>query len=208
MADKAIALLVSGRGSNALAILAAIEAGQIAAQVAVVISDNRDAQALKSFAARGITTCCVDRRLFHKRSDFEAALVAELERHGVELVVLAGFMRLLGSSFISRYARRIMNIHPSLLPAFPGLEAHEQAIRYGAKVSGCTVHFVDEGMDTGPVILQQAVPVYDQDTAQTLAQRILVAEHQLYPEAIRLFCQGRLAIEGRKVRIDLGEEQL
>lgn len=201
VAETVIGILASGRGSNAQAIVEAINSGRINARVAVLISDNKDAQALERAAANGIAACCIERQAFGNRSEFEAAITAVLQEHGVELVVLAGFMRLLSGAFITRFSGAIMNIHPSLLPSFPGLDAQEQAIKYGAKVSGCTVHFVDDGMDTGPVILQQAVSVLPDDTATTLAGRILTAEHELYPEAVRLYCEGRLRIDGRVVRI-------
>lgn len=207
MAKTVIGILASGRGSNAMAILEGIQAGRIDGQVALLISDNPAAQALERAAAYNIRACCIDRRNFTSRSEFEAAIAAVLTDHAVELVVLAGFMRLLSESFINQFPGRIMNIHPSLLPAFPGLDAQEQAVRYGAKVSGCTVHFVDSGMDTGPIILQHSVPVYGNDTASTLASRILQTEHILYPEAVRLFCEGRLTIDGRIVRIAAEEEK-
>lgn len=201
-----IGILASGRGSNAQAILDAIAEGAISGQIAVIISDNRQAQVLERAAVNDIPACCIERSAFSTKSQFEDALAGELDRHGVQLVVLAGFMRLLGPAFISRFPRRIMNIHPSLLPAFSGLDAQGQAIRYGAKVSGCTVHFVDEGMDTGPVILQQAVPVYSEDTTEALAERILEVEHALYPQAVKLFCQGRLHCDSRIVRIEAAKE--
>lgn len=202
-----IGILASGRGSNAQAILDAIAAGTVSGQVAVIISDNPAAQVLERAEKHHIPACCVKRSDFSNKQNFEEALAAELERHGVQLVVLAGFMRLLSSHFISRFPRRIMNIHPSLLPAFPGLDAQGQAIRYGSKVSGCTVHFVDEGMDTGPVILQQAVAVASDDTPEDLSKRILQVEHELYPRAVQLFCQGRLHFDNRIVRIDAAKEE-
>lgn len=202
-----IGILASGRGSNAQAILDAIAAGAINGEVVIIISDNPAAEVLKRAEANRIPACCIKRSAFSDKHRFEESLAAELERYGVQLVVLAGFMRLLSVHFISRFPRKIMNIHPSLLPSFPGLDAQGQAIRYGAKVSGCTVHFVDEGMDTGPVILQQAVPVYSEDTADQLAERILQVEHCLYPRAVDLFCRGRLHCDGRIVRIDAAKEE-
>lgn len=201
MAKTVIAILASGRGSNAHAIYEAIQAGTISAQIAVVVSDNEAAPVLNLFRGYSIPVLCLDRRKYVSRDLFESVLADELDKHGVELVVLAGFMRILSPNFVRRYRGRIMNIHPSLLPAFPGLDAQGQAIRYGARVSGCTVHFVDEGMDTGPIILQQPVPVYDTDTATTLAARILHEEHRIYPEAVRLYSEGRLQIDGRQVFI-------
>lgn len=208
MADTVLGVLVSGRGSNLQAILDAIHSGELRVSIGVVVSDNPQAQALCRLTGTGIPAACVERSRFAGREEFETALADNLERHGVNLVVLAGFMRLLGPTFLRRFPGRVMNVHPSLLPAFPGLAAQEQAIRYGVKVSGCTVHFVDEGMDSGPVILQQAVPVLAGDTAQTLAERILVQEHLLYPRAISLYAEGCLKINGRHVMIaDAGGEQ-
>lgn len=196
-----LGVLVSGRGSNLQAILDAILAGRIKAKIGVVISDNPAAQALKRVAGMDIATAVIERKKFATKSDFEKAIVAELSLHHVELVALAGYMRILGSEFISQFPGRIMNIHPALLPAFPGLDAQAQAIDYGVRVSGCTVHFVDEGVDSGPIILQEAVPVEEGDDAHTLAERILHVEHRLYPRAIRLYTEGRLKIVGRKVVI-------
>lgn len=201
MASKVLGILVSGRGSNMEAIYNKIQSGEIPASIGVVISDNSQAKALETANQWGISGFCVERKAFDSRIEFEEALLAQLEAHGVELVVLAGFMRILSKHFIQRFSGKILNIHPSLLPSFPGLHAQEQAIKYGAKVSGCTVHFVDEGMDTGPIVLQQAVTVEKDDTADTLAQRILMVEHQLYAKAIKLYCEGRLQVEGRKVKI-------
>ncbi|MDR7867497.1 MAG: phosphoribosylglycinamide formyltransferase [Sporomusaceae bacterium] len=196
-----LGVLVSGRGSNLQAILDAILAERLKAKIGVVISDNPGALALKRVAGFDITTTVIERKKFADKRSFEQAIAAELQLHHVELVVLAGFMRILSSDFIGRFPGRIMNIHPALLPAFPGLEAQAQAVRYGVKVSGCTVHFVDEGVDTGPIILQEAVPVLDGDDEHALAERILHVEHRLYPRAVGLFCDGRLKIEGRKVII-------
>lgn len=196
-----LGVLASGRGSNLQAILDAILAERLRAKIGVVISDNPDAQALKRVAGFDIATAVVERRKFASKADFEKAVAAELNLHHVELVVLAGFMRILGSGFISLFPGRIMNIHPALLPAFPGLNAQAQAIDYGVRVSGCTVHFVDEGVDSGPIILQEAVPVEEGDDEHALAERILHVEHRLFPRAIGLYAEGRLRIEGRKVVI-------
>lgn len=196
-----LGVLVSGRGSNLQAILDAILAGRLRAKIGVVISDNPQAQALKRVAGMDIATAVIERKRFAAKSDFEKAVAAELSLHHVELVVLAGYMRILGSDFISLFPGRIMNIHPALLPAFPGLDAQAQAIDYGVRVSGCTVHFVDEGVDSGPIILQEAVPVEAGDDAHSLAERILHVEHRLYPRAIGLYAEGRLKIVGRKVVI-------
>lgn len=201
MNKTVIGVLASGRGSNLQAIIDAIEAGRLAVTIGVVISDNPEANVLKRLAGLGLPAVCIDRRQFACRQDFEAAVAEELNVRHVELVVLAGFMRILGRYFIDRFAGKIMNIHPSLLPAFPGENAQLQALQYGVKVSGCTVHFVDEGMDTGPIILQEAVPVMEDDTEETLSERILHAEHILYPRALALYCEGRLCMEGRRVYI-------
>ncbi|HWR42999.1 phosphoribosylglycinamide formyltransferase [Sporomusa sp.] len=201
MNKTVIGVLASGRGSNLQAIIDAIQAGRLDAKIGVVISDNPDANVLKRMAGADIQALCIDRRQFASRQQFEAAIAEELNLRHVELVVLAGFMRILSQYFIDRFAGKIMNIHPSLLPAFPGENAQQQALHYGVKVSGCTVHFVDEGMDTGPIILQEAVPVLEDDTAETLSERILHAEHILYPRALALYCEGRLHSEGRRVRI-------
>lgn len=196
-----IGVLASGRGSNLQAIVDAIQAGRLAAKIGVVISDNPEANVLKRMAGSDIPAICIDRRQFASRQQFEAAVAEELNIRHVGLVVLAGFMRILSQYFIDRFAGKIMNIHPSLLPAFPGENAQHQALTYGAKISGCTVHFVDEGMDTGPIILQEAVPVLENDSAETLSERILHAEHILFPRALALYCEGRLVVEGRRVRI-------
>lgn len=201
MKKTVLGVLASGRGSNLQAITDAIQADRLAAKVGVVISDNPEANVLKRLAGSGIPAICIDRRQFSDRSSFEAAIVAELTLHHVELVALAGFMRLLSGWFLDQFPGRVMNIHPALLPAFPGTHAQQQAIDYGAKVSGCTVHFVDAGMDTGPIILQEAVAVLENDTADTLSDRILHAEHILYPRALSLYCEGRLRLEGRRVHI-------
>lgn len=194
-----LGVLVSGRGSNLQAIIDAGEAGTINATVAIVISDVPDARALDLAQRHGIEAIFVDPRLHATGEEFDATVVDLLRKRQVELVCLAGFMRLLGPRFIGAYRHRIMNIHPALLPAFAGLHAQRQALRCGAKVSGCTVHFVDEGVDTGPIIIQAAVPVLDQDTEETLSARILTYEHQIYPRAIQLFAEGRLEIRDRRV---------
>lgn len=196
-----IGVLASGRGSNLQSIMDAIQTGSIRATIEVVVSDKAEARALERAREAGIPAEFVDRRGFKQRSDFDRRLAEVLDGYGVDLAVLAGFMRVLGPGFVDRFPRRIMNIHPSLLPAFPGLDAQQQAIDHGVKVSGCTVHFVDHGVDTGPIIIQRAVPVLEGDTVDTLAARILVEEHQAYPEAVRLFAEGRLIIAARKVRI-------
>ena len=201
MHRKVLGVLVSGRGSNLQAILDAINAGRLEAKIGLVISDNPEANALRRLGGLNIPTAVVERKNYKTKQDFEAALIAQLDLHHVELVILAGFMRILSPHFINRFPGRVMNIHPALLPAFPGLNAQEQAVRYGVKVSGATVHFVDEGMDSGPIILQEAVPVEDNDTVESLSERILHLEHKLYVRAVRLYCDGRISMEGRTVKI-------
>jgi phosphoribosylglycinamide formyltransferase 1 len=195
---KQIAVLASGRGTNLEAILEATEVKEIAAEVVLVISDQAEAGALKRAEKRGIRALFLDPSLYGSREEYDRALIRELKAAEVELVVLAGFMRMLSSSFVEAFPLQIMNIHPSLLPAFPGVDGVEQALQYGVKVSGCTVHFVDEGLDSGPIILQEAVPVIQQDTAATLHERIHALEYRLYPTAIDLFCRGLLKVEGRR----------
>ncbi len=201
VSDTVLGILASGRGSNMQVILENIKGGKLQAVIGVVISDHANAKVLEIATAAGIPAICIERKDFATKQDFEAAIAEKLSFYNVELVVLAGFMRILSGHLISLFSGRIMNIHPSLLPAFPGLHAHEQVIAYGAKVSGCTIHFVDEGMDTGPIIMQQAVPVLPGDTADSLADRIIKVEHTLYSQAIRLYCTKRLCIEGRNVKI-------
>lgn len=196
-----IAVLASGRGTNLAAIIAAIARGELAARVAVVVSDRRSAGALSQAAAHGIPTAVLRPRDYPDRAAHDRAIAELLAGHGVELICLAGYMRLFGSEFIRRHYGRLINIHPALLPAFPGLDVQQAALDYGVKVAGCTVHFVDEGVDTGPIILQRAVPVHEDDTVETLTARILAAEHLAYPEAIGLFAAGRLRLEGRRVRV-------
>ena len=201
MHKKVLGLLVSGRGTNLQAFIDAINSERLTAKIGVVISDNPEANALKRLAGLNIPTACVERNKYNKREEFEAAIVAQLDLHHVDLVLLAGFMRILSPQFINQFPERIMNIHPSLLPAFPGLDPQAQAIDYGAKVSGATVHFVDEGMDSGPIILQEAVTVEPTDTVENLSERILHVEHRLYIRAAQLYCEGRLSVSGRVVRI-------
>jgi phosphoribosylglycinamide formyltransferase-1 len=201
VAETVLGVLVSGRGSNLQAILDAIGSGRLNAQIGVVISDNPDAQAFDRLTGTGIPAVSIQRKTYSHRNEFESSLADTLEQYGVNLVILAGFMRILSSVFLRRFPNRVMNVHPSLLPAFPGLDAQAQAIRYGVKLSGCTVHFVDDGIDSGPIILQQAVEVLASDTADTLSARILQQEHLLYPMAISLYSQGRLQVRGRQVTV-------
>ncbi|HBS57695.1 MAG TPA: phosphoribosylglycinamide formyltransferase [Firmicutes bacterium] len=196
-----IGVLVSGRGSNLQAIIDAVRAGWLPVEIGVVISDKPEAYALERARRADIPAVVIERGSYESRGAFEQAMLAALAAAGVELITLAGFMRILSGDFTARYAQRVINIHPALLPAFPGLHAQAQALAYGVKVTGCTVHFVDEGMDTGPIILQAAVPVEEDDTEETLSQRILTQEHRLYPLALQLLAEGRIKVEGRRVRI-------
>jgi phosphoribosylglycinamide formyltransferase-1 len=197
-----LGVLASGTGTNLQAIIDHCRQGTLEAEIVLVVSNNPDAGALQRAQRAGLRTLCIDHRLFDKRGDYDRAVIECLREAEVDLVVLAGFMRLLSNEFLQAFPYRIMNIHPALLPAFPGLNAQRQALEYGVRLAGCTVHFLDSGVDTGPIILQAAVPVLDDDTEETLARRILAEEHRIYPLAIQLFAQGRLHIEGRRVRIE------
>jgi len=196
-----IGVLASGNGTNLQAILDAIDAHRLDAAVRVVVSDAPGAFALERAQRHHIPARALERKAFATKKDFEEQIVQALHHYGVELVCLAGYMRIVGTTLLGAFPRRILNIHPALLPAFPGLDAQRQAIEYGAKFSGCTVHVVDEETDHGPIVCQVAVAVAEDDTAETLAQRILKEEHRLYPAAIQLYAEGRLRIEGRRVRI-------
>jgi phosphoribosylglycinamide formyltransferase-1 len=193
-------VLISGRGSNLQALIDAVSEGRLHAEIAVVISNRADAQGLERARAARIETLTVSHRVFPTRDAFEAVLVRELRARDVSLVCLAGFMRLLGGTFLDAFANRILNIHPSLLPAFPGIDAQRQALEHGARVAGATVHFVTGELDGGPIIVQRAIPVLDDDTPETLAARILDVEHQIYPEAVRLVLDGGWTIDGRRFR--------
>ena len=202
MSKHILGILCSGRGSNMQSIMAAIESGQIKAEIGIVLTDKPEARALQVASEAGIKSVCVNRKACSTQQEFEEKLVAELKAANVTLVVLAGFMRILSPYFVEAYRHRILNIHPSLLPSFGGAHAHRDVLAYGTKVSGCTIHFVDEGMDHGPIILQDTVSVLDDDTEDTLAARVLTKEHILYPKAIELFVDGRLElIDDRHVRI-------
>jgi len=179
-------------------IFQAAERGELVGRVVLVISDRQEAGALERARQRGVKALYIDPRPFAGRVEYDRAIMKELEKEAVDLVVLAGFMRLLSKEFVDAYPHRIMNIHPALLPSFPGTEGVKDALEYGVKVTGCTVHFVDEGMDTGPIILQGAVEIKDDDTVETLHQRIQEVEHRLYPRAINLFCQNKIKVEGRR----------
>jgi phosphoribosylglycinamide formyltransferase-1 len=196
-----VGVLASGRGSNLQAILDATARPDFPARVAIVISDREDVAALARAAEAGVVGRFINPKDYGDRTAYDAAVMRALDEHGVRLVCLAGYMRILTPAFVRAWHGRIMNIHPSLLPAFPGLHAQRQALEYGVKIAGATVHFVDEGVDTGPIILQASVPVRPGDTEDTLSARILAEEHRLYPEAIRLFAEGRLRIAGRRVDI-------
>ena len=201
-----LGVLCSGRGTDLQSIIDAIERGELDAKISVVLTDKPNVKALERAEVAGIKNICVDRKNFSNRADFEAELLKNLD--GVDLVILAGFMRILSADFVRQFPNRIMNIHPSLLPSFPGAHAHRDVLAYGAKISGCTVHFVDEGTDSGPIILQAAVEVREDDTEETLAARVLEQEHKIYPRAIKLFIDGQLEIDGRKVRIGGGKMKI
>jgi len=196
-----IGVLISGSGTNLQAIIDQCAAGGIDGSVVCVISNKATAFGLERAALHGIPAIHLDHRTYPDRTAYDNALVGILREHGVDLVVLAGFMRIVTPTLLDSFPNRVMNIHPALLPSFPGLDAQRQAVEYGVRVSGCTVHFVDAGTDTGPIILQSVVPVLEGDTEQTLSERIHLEEHKLYPAAIQLFAQGRLRVEGRRVKI-------
>ncbi len=196
-----LGVLISGFGSNLQAIIDAIERGELAAQVKVVVSNRADAAGLERARRHEIDALVIEHRRFPSREAFDREVVAALKAHEVELVILAGFMRLLSPVMVQAFPNRIMNIHPALLPAFPGLHVQQAAIDHGARFSGCTVFFVSEGLDDGPIIIQAAVPVYPDDTEQELSERILAQEHRIYPRAIQLYQQGKLEVRGRKVYV-------
>jgi phosphoribosylglycinamide formyltransferase-1 len=196
-----IAVLISGRGSNMQSITVAAKRGLIQAEVALVISNRSNAPGLEYARGENIETVIVPHKDYPDREDYDRKIVEILEERKIDLVCLAGFMRLLSPVFIRAFPNRIMNIHPALLPSFPGLHAQKQAVEYGVKITGCTVHFVDEGLDSGPIILQRTVEVFGYDTEESLSERLLTIEHSTYVEAVRLFFQNRLRIEGRKVLI-------
>ncbi len=199
-----LGVLVSGSGSNLQSIIDRIEAGALNAEIGVMITNKPDAYALVRCEKHGIPVVVIRHQDFRTREDFDRGMIEVLQSHAVELVVMAGFMRVLTPVFLKAFPMRIMNIHPALLPAFPGTHVQQQAIDYGVKFSGCTVHFADEGVDTGPVIIQAVVPVLPQDTADTLAARILKEEHRIYPKAIQFYAEGRLLVSGRKVIVQDG----
>jgi len=200
-----LGVLASGRGSNLQALIDAIDAGTVQAGIAVVISNKGEALALERARVHGVTDVFLDPKPYagmtDKREAYDRGVLDILRKYDVNLVLLAGYMRIVTPVLIEAYRNRMMNIHPSLLPSFPGLDAQKQALEWAVKVSGCTVHFVTEGVDEGPIILQAAVPVLERDSPETLAARILIEEHKIYPRAVQLYAEGRLHVEGRRVRI-------
>lgn len=196
-----IGVLASGRGSNFQAIIDEIEAGKIPAKIEILIVDNPNAYAIERAKKHRIPYLFINPKDFRSKEAFYEKIRDELLSKDVELVILAGFMRIVKKPLLDAFPNRIMNIHPALLPSFPGLHGQKQAVDYGVRISGCTVHFVDEGVDSGPIIIQAAVPVHPDDTEDSLSERILKLEHKIFPEAIRLFAEGRLKVEGRKVKI-------
>jgi phosphoribosylglycinamide formyltransferase-1 len=195
---KRLGILISGRGSNFEAIADNIAKDELDAEIAVVISNRAQARGLETALARGLSAVCLPSKGLD-REVYDRMLAAELHRHSVDLVCLAGFMRLLSAGFIREFPDRILNIHPSLLPSFPGLDAQHQALAHGVKITGCTVHFVDENLDAGPIVIQAAVPILDLDTEETLSARILQQEHRIYSEAIGIVIAGKYRVEGRRV---------
>ena len=197
-----VVILISGRGSNMASLLAAADAGTLPVRVAGVLANRSDAGGLETAAACGVPTRVVDHRQFATRDDFDAAMATAIDAFSPDLVVLAGFMRIFGAAFVSNYHGRLINIHPSLLPSFPGLHTHARALAEGVRIHGCTVHFVTPDLDHGPIIVQAAVPVLDGDSEETLAARVLAQEHQLYPLAVRWFSEGRLRLCAGRVVLD------
>ena len=198
---KSIVILISGRGSNMASLLAAVAAGTLPVRIAAVIANRPEAPGLQTASAAGIATRVVDHRAYAGRQAFDAALAATIDGYAPDLVVLAGFMRILSDEFVDHYAGRLINIHPSLLPSFPGLNTHQRALDEGVRVHGCTVHFVTPALDHGPIIAQAAVPVVDGDDAERLAQRVLAQEHVIYPQAVRWFAEDRLQLVDGLVRL-------
>ena len=203
---KSIVILISGRGSNMEALLDRVSSGELKVRVAAVLSNRPQAKGLEIAAARGIPVRAIDHKLFPQRTDFDAALIKVIDEYAPDLVVLAGFMRILSEDFVNHYAGRLLNIHPSLLPSFPGLHTHQRALEAGVRIHGCTVHFVTATLDHGPVVIQAAVSVLDGDTEESLAARVLAEEHKIYGEAVRWFVEERLQlIDGRVVLNDKQE---
>src|SRR4030042_537485 len=207
MSNLKLGILASGRGSNFQSIMDAINSGRLKAEIAVLITDNTSAFAIERAKKHGIEYLVIRPKEYAKRDDFFIKIAEELKKRDVGLVVLAGFMRSVGKPLIDAFHGMIMNIHPALLPSFPGLHGQKQALEYGIKIAGCTVHFVDEGVDTGPIIIQSAVPAYEDDTEDTLSERILKEEHRIFPLAVKLFAEGKIKVKGRKVFIDSLREE-
>jgi phosphoribosylglycinamide formyltransferase-1 len=206
-----VAVLASGRGSNLQAVIDAIEAGTVQSKIVAVISNKKEAPALERARRHGLSALFVDPKPYAGRPDsreaYDRELLDVLRQHDVELVLLAGYMKIVTTVLVEAFANRMMNIHPSPLPSFPGLDVQKKAIEWGCKLAGCTVHFVTEGVDEGPIILQAAVPILDEDRPETLASRILEQEHKIYPRAVQLFAEGRLRVEGRRVFIEAGKPE-
>ncbi len=196
-----LAILASGRGSNMVSLVETVKKKNLPVRIIAVVTNKKDAPCLDKANKLGIPSYCLLSKNFSSRLEYDHALAEFLLEKGVDTICLAGFMWLLGAEFVNRFKGRILNIHPSLLPAFPGLEAQKQALSYGVKISGCTVHFVDEGLDSGPIILQEAVPVFVSDTVELLSERILLKEHEIYPRALELLALGKLKVIGRQVEI-------
>lgn len=203
---KSIVILISGRGSNMESLLAAVASGTLPVRIAGVLSNRPDAKGLETAAAHGVPTCVVDHKQFADRAAFDAAMAAAIDRFAPDLVVLAGFMRILSEGFVEHYTGRLVNIHPSLLPSFPGLHTHRRALEEGVRIHGCTVHFVTPALDHGPVIVQAAVPVLDGDDEAQLAARVLAQEHRVYPLAVRWFAEGRLRLVDGRVQLDAAQD--
>ena len=203
---KSIVILISGRGSNMVALIDAAASGALPVRVAAVLANRPDAKGLEVAAAAGVVTRVVDHRLYADRESFDAAMAEAIDAYSPDLVVLAGFMRILSDGFVAHYEGRLINIHPSLLPSFPGLHTHQRALDDGVRVHGCTVHFVTPKLDHGPIVVQAAVPVLDGDDATVLAARVLEQEHRIYPLAVRWFAEGRLRLEDGRVRLDAPQE--
>lgn len=201
MFKKTVSFLASGRGSNFETVAGKIKSGEIKASLGILISDKKDAKALAIAEEYGMKSFFIDPKKYSSREDFDAEIVSLLKKAGTDLVVTAGYMRILSPYFIKKFSNAIINIHPALLPAFPGIHSQKQALDYGVKLTGCTAHFVDEGTDTGPIILQAFVPVLPDDTENTLSARILKEEHRVLPDAVNLFCRGKLKVKGRIVVI-------
>lgn len=203
---KTIVILISGRGSNMESLLDAVASGSLPVRVAAVLSNRPEARGLAIAAAKGVPTCVVDHKQFDSRESFDTAMAEAIDAFAPDLVVLAGFMRILSDGFVQHFAGRLINIHPSLLPSFPGLHTHQRALEEGVRVHGCTVHFVTPSLDHGPIIVQASVPVLDGDDEARLAARVLAQEHVIYPLAVRWFAEGRLRLVAGRVVLDAGQD--